>query len=142
MTMAPAGLDKRGRKLWQDVTAAPGARFGPLELLLLAEACRTADRLERLDGVIRGKGNEWITLAAELEGRSEVAVVIDAALSEARQQQGRLTSIVAELRLRTTGPAAPTGKPAPAPPTAAEVPAGVSSIIGRAVRAGPGPRAG
>ncbi|MEU4214028.1 hypothetical protein [Actinoplanes sp. NPDC026623] len=138
MSDMPVGLEGRGRKLWREVAAGPGSRLGPLELLLLAEACRTADRLERLDGVIRGKGNEWITLAAELEDRSEVAVVIDAALSEARQQQGRLTSIVAELRLRTAGATAPTGKPVPAPPpTAAEVPAGVSSIIGRAVRAGP-----
>lgn len=137
MTEIPVGLEERGRQLWRDVTAAAGARLGPLDRLLLAEACRTADRLERLDGVIRGTGNEWITLAVELDDRSEVAVVIDGALSEARQQQGRLTSIAAELRLRTAG-AAPASQPAPlTAPTAAEVPAGVSSIIGRAVRAGP-----
>jgi hypothetical protein len=126
----PEGLETRGRWLWAQVTTDD--KLTPLEVVLVEEACRTVDRLDRLDRVLRGSGNEWITLAAEVEGRSEVAVVIDAALSEARQQAGRLTSILAELRQRA-GVRAGTAAPAPA---TTEVPDGVASIIGRA-RAGP-----
>ena len=109
--------------MWADlVTADP--KLTPLERVLLHEACRIVDRLERLDDVLRGQGAEWLTLAAEMQGRSEVAVVIDGALSEARQQAGRLTGILAELRQRA-GVRASSGTAAPASPAAAmEVPDG------------------
>ncbi|GGN96089.1 hypothetical protein GCM10010112_87030 [Actinoplanes lobatus] len=127
----PDRLEFRGLSLWLEVTAGPG-RLGPIELALLTEACRIVDRLERLDQFLAGTGTEWVRLAEEIEGRGEVAIVVDQALGEARQQAGRLTSIAAELRLRTAGSAAGVGRPAPPAPGPAEVPTGVASILGRA----------
>ena len=125
----PVELGKRGLALWRDVTAA--ATLGPLELALLVEACRTVDVLDNLARVAAGKGEEWVTLAAEVEGRSEVAIVVDSVIGEARQQRGRLAGILGELRQRMATPA--TGKPsAPPAPAASGVPTGVASILGRA----------
>lgn len=137
MSDAPTALGPAGAALWREVTAAP-ARLGPLERVLLVEACRIVDRLEKLDELIRGTGDTWAILAAELEDRSEVAVVIDAPLSEARHQAGRLTSVLAELRQRTAAAGAPPATNTAQPPapggSSGEVPAGVASIIGRARR--------
>jgi hypothetical protein len=65
--------------------------------VLIEEAARIADRLDRLDAVLRGDEETWIRLAGDLED-GEVRVVVDGALAEARQQATALKGIIAELR--------------------------------------------
>lgn len=93
----PTGLDTKGRKLWRDLTAA--ASFNPAELVLLEEACRIADRLDRLDALIRGEDDAWMRFRPMNEDGTEITVTIDSALTEARQQANVMKQIIAALRV-------------------------------------------
>lgn len=101
----------RGQRLWEQMHVG----MGPAQLVLLQEACRMADRLDRLDAVLEGR--EWLSFQVG-EGGSEAAtqvtVVVDRALSEARQQATALKQLVAELRQSAPKAALPS-KPLPAP---------------------------
>jgi hypothetical protein len=99
---APAGLDARGRRLWRDVLSGyPELAEKPAELVLLEEACRGADRLERLDEILRGDAEVWTRIRLPRDGDEDhpLTLIIDGALSEARQQQNQLKQLVAALRL-------------------------------------------
>ena len=100
---APSGLAARGRQMWRDLTAL--TEFDPAQLVLLEEACRIADRLDKLDALLTGEESTWLRFRPNQEG-DEVTVVIDSALSEARQQANVLKQIVTALRI----PDAETGK--------------------------------
>lgn len=95
--LAPSGLGARGRRLWRemhDLTA-----FNPAERVLLEEACRIADRLDRLDRLLTGSAQDWVRLVESKGDPERQEVVIDNALSEARQQANVLKQLVAALRL-------------------------------------------
>ena len=95
---APRGLGRRGRKLWRDITSAHD--LAPAELIVLAEACRTADRLEQLDELLRGDVETWSRVQLpSREDDDELILRIDPALSEARQQATVLKQLLAALRL-------------------------------------------
>lgn len=86
-------LGRSGAWLWREMT-----RDGfppPMQRLLLLEACRIADRLDRLDEQLQGE--PWLRFLADEEG-AEITVTIDKPLSEARQQAGALKALVAEYR--------------------------------------------
>jgi hypothetical protein len=87
----------RGARLWRDATADPDLTLSPAEVVLLEEACRLADRLDRLDDFLTGRGDVWLRFHARNEDGSVVRVVVDRALSEARQQADTLRGIVADL---------------------------------------------
>lgn len=88
--MGAAGLN-----LWREMTKQ-GA-LPPMQAVLLLEACRITDRLEKLDAKLRGEDREWLELDERDDGRM-VFVIVDKALSEARQQATALKQIVSELR--------------------------------------------
>lgn len=98
--VAPAGetpadtFGPRGSRLWRDA-ALPA--LSPAELVLLEEACRIADRLDRLDAFLCGRQDAWLRFHARNEDGSVVRVVVDRALAEARQQADTLRGIVADL---------------------------------------------
>lgn len=92
----PPGLAAKGRRLWRELCDLN--EFDPAERVLLEEACRIADRLDRLDALLSGEGDAWLRLRVNDDG-TEVRVVMDGALSEARQQANVLKQIVAALRL-------------------------------------------
>ncbi len=50
----------RGRALWSGVT--DGHDLDPVQLVILTEACRVKDRLDRLDAMARRGSQEWATL--------------------------------------------------------------------------------
>lgn len=102
-------LASRGRRLWREMTAA--AELGPAQLVLLEEACRITDRLDRLDKVLRRRDDAaWLEIqSADGEGRV-LRVVVDNALSEARHQATALRGLIAELTK--------TAARSPAPPAA------------------------
>lgn len=83
----------RGIRLWQDMASAG---LGPAHRVLLEEACRIADRLDRLDAILDGR-EDWLKLDVGDDG-SQVRVSVDGVLAEARQQATTLRGLVAELR--------------------------------------------
>ena len=132
---APAGLLKRGRGLWDDKVAAVAG--DPVALIVLAEACRAADRCERLDAQLRGRDKDWLRMNkiepiirehVEEEGVTvidvSVTVVMNAPLREARQQQLALKQLLVQLDAFERAAAAPSNGPAES-----STPAGVTSIM-------------
>ncbi len=76
------------------------ARLGPAHRVLLEEACRLADRLDRLDRLLERRGEQWARTHVE-DGVGDdvrIVVVVDALLSEARQHATALRGLVGELR--------------------------------------------
>ncbi len=111
VTPSPPVLDARGRRLWQQ-TIAQGP-LSPGEVVLLEEACRLADRCDRLDALLRGQGREWISFAAFIEGgEADITVIVDKALTESRQQALALRQVLGDLaRARAAGRPAPQTAP-------------------------------
>lgn len=109
----PAPLDELGpggQELWDELQEG----LGPAHRRLLREACRIADRLDRIDALLRSR--EWFAVAiADLSGRV-ARVTIDAPLGEARQQAATLRQLVTEIRAASpktsaTKPATPEAPP-------------------------------
>lgn len=61
------------------------------------------DRLDRLDGILKGDPGEWMRFRVSEDG-AEVTVTLDRALAESRQQAVALKQIVAELRQGAAAP--------------------------------------
>lgn len=93
-----------GRDLWVEMEAEG---LPPMQRVLLLEACRITDRLEKLDRQLAGE--DWLRFRLDDEG-VEVTVIIDKALSEARQQATALKQIMGELRQASAGSRSP-GRP-------------------------------
>lgn len=97
----PADLRERGLEFWAKVTEE--VKLDASGLVLLGEACRVIDRLDRLSDALNGAGRDWLKIADEVEeiGRDKVKVqvVVDGLLSEARQQQLAFKSLMAQMKL-------------------------------------------
>jgi hypothetical protein len=89
--MAAESLGPRGLRLWLSLCARVDGERG---LVLLEEACRTADRLDRLDALLVGDVESWARIETD-QGESEL--VIDSALAEARQQGAALLRLLTSL---------------------------------------------
>lgn len=117
----PAGLGVRGTALWE---ALQDREFGAAHLVQLAEACRTADMIDRLTAELEGEGGQLVELvrdeAESSESVVEVRVVVNGLLAERRQQQEVFRRAVAELRLSGRLTAKPSGVGVPAPTAAAD----------------------
>lgn len=105
----------RGGRLWAQMNEGRG--LAPTHVVLLEEACRMADRLDRYDAMLSGEHKEWFRLEVPEDG-SEVVLIVDRLQSEARMLASAYKSIVAELRqaLEDAGAARPPG-PTPQAPT-------------------------
>ncbi|MFI6368914.1 hypothetical protein ACIBG0_40085 [Nocardia sp. NPDC050630] len=64
--------------------------------VLVNEAARVADRLDRLNELIEGDETTWAQLTTARDG--DIEVRIDGALVEARQQANTLRQLLAEIR--------------------------------------------
>ena len=95
----PTGLKVRGRRTWK---AMAEGGMATEQVLLLEEVCRTADRLDELDELLRGKGS-WFDLVEQAEGSGVGTVVIDRALSEVRQQQNVFKQMLVTVRQLAPG---------------------------------------
>lgn len=79
--------------------ASLGAEEDPAWLdLMVTEACRMADRLERFDRLLRGDISTWLYLDLETIESGHVAIVLNNAVSEARQLAGAFARLVADIR--------------------------------------------
>lgn len=94
-----------------------GDALAPERRVLLEEACRIADRLDRLDALLSGDSGSWVRLVEDKGDPERQIVVVDRALAEARQQAVALKQLIAELRAavpakpaHVTAPASSTGK--------------------------------
>lgn len=85
----PPGLQTRGRKLWRDLWKQHEFEVGEAEVVL--EACRTADRLERL--------NEICETAEPVIETDKGGVITHPAFGEIRQQANLLKMLITALRL-------------------------------------------
>ena len=97
----------RGRRLWAELAAA--STLDPASAVLAEEACRMADRLDKLDALITGRSDEWLRFRHDQDGGA-VTVIVDNLLGEARQQANVLRGLVAQLE--KSRPAAEPEKPA------------------------------
>jgi hypothetical protein len=97
VTTMPARLGPRGAGLWTEITGLHSLAAAELEIL--AEACRCADRLERLDEHLHDEGMSWLDVEKLRSDGATFRLTVDAALSEARQQQNILKQLIASLRL-------------------------------------------
>lgn len=95
-TEPPDGLSARGRRMWTDSVEAWS--LTPAHLVLLEEACRTADRCALLDRLIEGHDESSGDDEDESCGGSGRSPRITDLLAEARAQQVALKGLVAELR--------------------------------------------
>lgn len=97
----PRGLESRGQELWDAAVAA--SEFDAAGLLLLGEACRTADIIERLSAALKSNSQEWVRLSEEAEmladGSAKVMIVVNPLLGEVRQQRIALRTMLAHLKL-------------------------------------------
>lgn len=84
-----------GSRLWRELN---GDRATAGQRVLTLEACRIADRLDKLDRLLSGDADNWVSLVEVKGDPDRQEVVIDKPLAEARQQATALKQIVAELR--------------------------------------------
>ncbi|WP_369070030.1 hypothetical protein [Kineococcus terrestris] len=110
----PEGLGARGARLWRDL--AGSTMTDAAARVVLEEACRCADRLEQMNGIIAGKGVLQLMhlrsmFELDTEDQRSFTMTVDGVMAEARQQQSTLRQLLAAVT-----PAAPTGarKPTPA----------------------------
>jgi hypothetical protein len=95
----PAGLKARGRALFRALSEARDLAGG--NHALAVEAARIADRLDKLESVLSGDADTWCRIRVPRGDDAEtVTVVVDGALSEARQQANVLRQIVAGLPMK------------------------------------------
>lgn len=93
---APPDLEERGLALWDGVAA--DRVLGPGERVLLHEACRAADRLDRLAGILSGGDEAWAQVVIPPH-TDLMRLEVSAALGEARQQQAALRLTLTALGL-------------------------------------------
>lgn len=86
------GLGPGGQELW---TAMVGLGLPPGHRVLLNEACRIVDRLDRLDSALERK-KTWLRF--ETADGGELVIIVDNVLAEARQQASTLKALIAEIR--------------------------------------------
>lgn len=92
----PDWLKARGLELWIEVTQAH--KLNTSALTLLGEACRTADRLERLAAALSSRSTMWFELG-DIDQATElgVPIVVNGMIGEARQLQTTLRQTLTTL---------------------------------------------
>jgi hypothetical protein len=82
--------------LWRDLHAM--AAFDPAQAVLVEEACRMVDRLDRLDAILRGERATLVEIVFGHDGEP-LRLAVDGVLAEARQQANVLKQLLTALRL-------------------------------------------
>lgn len=101
-------LDDRGRALWLELA---GDTLPALPRALLEEACRIADRLDRMHAGL-SRRSSLFDIVSDDTG-TELTLIVDNGLTAARLHAQTLKALVTEIKTVTS--AAPPAKPAPDP---------------------------
>lgn len=96
MVRVSAPLGERGQRLWDAYEADMDGVRGAV---LLEEACRIADRLDKLDALLQGDADVWCRLVHDLRTES-YELRIDGPLVEARQQANTLRQLLLALPVK------------------------------------------
>lgn len=92
----PEYLKAKGRKLWVDLTRR--YTFTDAALMLVGEACRTVDRLERIAGALSSRSSLWFEVGdIDLADDAGVPVIVNGMIGEARQLQTALRQTLSQL---------------------------------------------
>lgn len=94
-THYPSFLRARGKRLWDELSEQ--FELTPQLRELVTEACRLADRLERMAAALSSSSTLWFELGdpEEVEtGDVKVQIVVNSLLSEARQTQSALSTLL------------------------------------------------
>jgi hemin uptake protein HemP len=95
----PTGLSAGGRALWTDITEAHPDLDAPQKVTLL-EACRSKDRLDKLDELLRGDIDTWATLVVDVNSDGQIYELrMTQALAQANATANLLKQLLAALRL-------------------------------------------
>lgn len=100
---APTGLASGGTALWDAITTDHD--LDVTQVVQLEEACRAKDRLDRLDSLLRGDVDTWVTVMHNAR-TEDYEIKVDAALTRANATANLMKQLLAALRL----PDAQTGK--------------------------------
>lgn len=92
----PTGLSGGGEALWKAIDGAHD--LDAPQLVQLEEACRAKDRLDRLDSLLRGDLDSWLSIQEFDDGRPSV-LVISPALTQANATANLMKQLLAALRL-------------------------------------------
>lgn len=99
--VAPRGLKARGKALWASLTVE-GSSLRPDEVMILAEACRTADYIAALDAELKGKS----LTATGSQGQIREHPL----LSERRQQSAHLARLLHQLDVKDEAEESPAAR--------------------------------
>lgn len=86
-----------GTALWEAVTQAHSG-LDQVQLVQLTEACRMKDRLDKLDGLLRGDASVWVSIEDSTGGKPSV-LVVNAALDKANATANTMKQLLAAMRL-------------------------------------------
>lgn len=106
----PAYLKKQGRALWDEITAAYDLDAGAK--VILGEACRMRDRLERFSAALSIESTLWFELGDPEEMRTgdvQMQVVVNSMVGEARQMQAAVATALAKIGVLKQAAAKATG---------------------------------
>lgn len=95
-TPPPTSLEAGGQALWHGI--ADSFVLMPEQLVQLEEACRAKDRLDKLDLVLRGDVDAWVSIAEDYDG-TPIALNVAPALAQANATANLLKQLLAALRL-------------------------------------------
>lgn len=94
---SPNGFGAGGQRLWDAITGDHDDLTAS-QLVQLEEACRAKDRLDRLDLILSGDSESWMTVMHNAR-TEDYELKIDSALSQANSTANLMKQLIAALRL-------------------------------------------
>ena len=98
----PHKLEPRGLELFGELTGAKTPSRA--ELIIIVEACRLADRLERLNDLIIGDEDAWFRIKLPRTDEGVVELLINDPMKEARMHAAALPALLAKLEPAVSDP--------------------------------------
>lgn len=97
MSTSSNGFGSGGQRLWDAITGDHDDLTAS-QLVQLEEACRAKDRLDRLDLILSGDSETWMTVMHNTR-TEDYELKIDAALTQANATANLMKQLIAALRL-------------------------------------------
>ncbi|HQV84144.1 MAG TPA: hypothetical protein PLX57_13670 [Ornithinibacter sp.] len=105
-SQTPSDLSSGGRALWVAISEAH--ELDAPQRVTLLEACRSKDRLDKLDEVLRGDGDTWMRLTEDI--RAEDGTVYELRITQALAQANATANLLKQLLASLRLPDASTGR--------------------------------